>query len=212
MNFDTLAPHYRNLETALVGNILQGCRTAFLDEIRNCRRALGLGEGPGRFLVELLGNDLRVEVTCVEHSRRMNQETQSRLSESDYRRVRFEQADALTWQPRGKRFDLIATHFFLDCFSVDQVKALVAKAAASLKPDARWLLADFRMPERGWRRWRAHVLLTIMYRFFRIATGWSAERLTPPARFLEASGFRLAARWLTNFDFARSDLRLRGAP
>jgi SAM-dependent methyltransferase len=237
MSFDTLAPYYRIMERVTAGGILQRCRTAFLAETTSCRRALLLGEGPGRFLEELLRTNPQVEVTCVERSPCMIAEARSRLNASDLARVHFVQADALTWQPLtpsdGERvaegrvrgivksqerarplrggFDLIVTHFFLDCFRREELAALVAKIAASATADARWLLADFREPERGWRRWRGRAALALMYGFFRVATGLSASRLTPPDGFLEASGFRLAARRLANFEFAHSDLWRRTA-
>ena len=67
--------------------------------------------------------------------------------------------DALTWQPPRGVFDLVATHFFLDCFRRDELERLVAKVAASATDEARWLLADFRVPASGWRKWRARVVL-----------------------------------------------------
>lgn len=240
MSFDTLAPYYRTMERVSAGGILQRCRITFLAETTSCRRALLLGEGPGRFLEELLRTNSRVEVTCVENSPRMVAEARRRLDPSDLVRVHFVQADALAWQPHGRPattpslsdptgaergspqsqagtrplhggFDLIVTHFFLDCFSRAELAALVPRIAASATADARWLLADFREPERGWRRWRGRAALALMYGFFRITAGLSASRLTPPDEFLEAGGFRLAARRLANFELVHSDLWCRTA-
>lgn len=206
MSFDTLAPYYRGLEWVLAGGILHRCRTSFLAAAANSRRALLLGEGPGRFLVELLRANARVEITCVEHSARMIAEARRQLTETDLKRVVFEQADVLRWQPSHNDFDLIVTHFFLDCFQPGELRTLVADIAASTTANARWLLADFREAETGWRRWRARAVLAVMYGFFRVATGLSASRLTPPDTFLEANGFRLASRRLANFGLAHADL------
>lgn len=211
MSFDTLAPYYRIMEWVTAGGVLQRCRIAFLAEAGNSRRALLLGEGPGRFLAELLRTNPRVEVTCVERSPRMIEEARKRLNESELARVLFVQADALTWQPPRSTFDLVVTNFFLDCFRCEELAELVAKVSASTTADARWLLADFREPDSGWRRWRARAVLALMYGFFRVATGLSASRLTPPEEFLEASGFRLAARRLAKFGLAHSDLWRRAA-
>jgi Methyltransferase domain len=211
MSFDTLAPWYRAMEAVSAGGLLQRCRTAFLPETNGCRRALLLGEGPGRFLVELLRANPRVEVTCVERSPCMIQEAIREVKRQglDVARVRFEPSDALTWQPSLAVFDLVVTHFFLDCFRPDELERLIAKVAASATDDARWLLADFRMPERGWQRWRARMALALMYGFFRFATGLSASRLTPPDPLLEAVGFRLARQQRANFGLAHSDLWLK---
>ena len=212
MSFDTLAPFYRSMEFVSAGGLLQRCRTSFLDEVADCQRALLLGEGPGRFLVELLRKHPQVEVTCVESSARMIQEASrmvKRIGLSD-KRVRFVQSDALTWVAPEGAFDLVVTHFFLDCFRRDELEMLVPKVAASSTAEARWLLADFREPNRGWQKWRARGMLALLYLFFRFATGLSATRLTPPDNLLRAAGFRLAGRRIGNFGLVHSDLWQQG--
>lgn len=210
MSFDTLAPFYRGMEFVLAGGILQRCRTRFLSAAKESRNALLLGEGPGRFLTALLRFNPHVQVTCVERSSRMIQVARRQLSASELARVRFEQADALRWEPPRAEFDLVVTNFFLDCFPSDEVRLVVAKAALAARPDARWLLADFREPEHGWRRWRAKAVLALMYGFFQFATGLSASRLAVPDSFLESCGFRLATRRLANSGLVHSDLWVRG--
>ncbi len=207
MSFDTLAPVYRGTETVLAGGTLQRCRTAFLAETGGCHRALLLGEGPGRFLVELLRTRPHMEITCVERSPAMIREAakQARRMGLDASRVRFEQADALEWSPDGESFDLIASHFFLDCFQPFDLERLIRKLGTGAADNARWLLADFRVPDRGWRRSRAIAVHRLMYTFFRVVTGLSASRLTPPDPFLESAGFRLGGRMHFNFGLLHSD-------
>jgi ubiquinone/menaquinone biosynthesis C-methylase UbiE len=208
MSFDTLAPIYRGMETVTAGRIMQDCRTSFLTATANCRRALLLGEGPGRFLVELLRINPQIEVTCVERSPRMIQVALRHLNRHglNHTRMTFVPADALAWQPPEGKFDLVVTHFFLDCFPPHELTLLIPKIAACTGDGAHWLLADFQVPERGWRAWRARMILSLLYAFFRVATGLSASRLTPPDAFLEAAGFRLVKRRLNNFDLVHSDL------
>jgi ubiquinone/menaquinone biosynthesis C-methylase UbiE len=210
MSFDTLAPYYRLMERVTAGDILQRCRTSFLTEAGTCRRALLLGEGPGRFLGELLRANPHIEVTCVERSPRMIAEARDRLTQTELGRVRFEPADALAWQAAPHQFDLIVTHFFLDCFQPDELAPLVSKLALCATRDARWLVADFREPETGWRRWRARAVLALLYAFFRTVTELSASRLTPPDEFLARVGFRLTARRFANHGLVHSDLWERG--
>jgi len=209
MSFDTLAPIYRGMEWILAGSLMQRCRVAFLPDVRSCRHALLLGEGPGRFVPELVRANPEVVVTCVERSPRMIDEAAARLNEEQRSRVHFEQADALTWTTRESRFDLVVTHFFLDCFGPEQLEALITKISCGATDDARWLLADFREPEKGWRRWRAGLVLACMYAFFRFSTGLAASKLTPPDKFLAANGFELMNRRLANFGLIHSDLWAR---
>jgi ubiquinone/menaquinone biosynthesis C-methylase UbiE len=126
-------------------------------------------------------------------------------------RVTFEQADALTWQPPRQTFDLIVTNFFLDCFTPAELQRLIPNIAAAAKPDARWLLTDFRIPEGGWTRWRAQMVHALMYRFFRLATHLSATRLTPPDAFLTEAGFQRAQQRLYNFGLLHADLWIRAS-
>ena len=211
MSFDRLAPHYRRMEAVLAGKILQRARTAFLAETKSCRRALLLGEGPGRFLIELLKTNPQIQVHCVERSAGMILEAKRELSQNGLSEapVTFEEKDALTWKGRAGANDLIVTNFFLDCFTRAELQRLIPEIAASATEGARWLLADFRLPERGWTRWRAGIVLALMYRFFRVATDLSASQLTPPDEFLVAAGFERAQQRLWNFGLVRSDLWMR---
>ena len=208
MSFDTLAPWYRGMEFVTAGGLLQRCRTSFLAETRNSRRALLLGEGPGRFLIELLRANPRVEITCVERSPRMIDQAVRQLRRHGLNEVRveFQQCDALSWQPPRAQFDLVATHFVLDCFRRDELERLIASIGQSAAPDARWLLTDFRLPPRGWQRWRARAVLALMYSFFRVVTGLSASRLAPADDLMELAGFRRTRQCFANFGLVRAEL------
>ena len=208
MNFDRLAAYYPWLEFLCAGGLMQRCRTAFLPRLNHCRNALLLGEGPGNFLTELVRHHPHLQVTCVEQSAAMIQQARRRLEADrlDLCRVTFQQMDAIDWTPSSEKFDLVVTNFFLDCFRPEQLECLVPQLAASTSPRAIWLLADFQLPERGWQRWRARLLLAILYAFFRLTTSLAASRLTPPDRLLKAAGFRLAERRLASFGFAHADV------
>jgi hypothetical protein len=123
----------------------------------------------------------------------------------DCARIQFKQMDALDWTPPSEKFDLVVTNFFLDCFRAGQLQKLVPLLAESTTADAVWLLADFRVPESGWRRWRAKLILAMLYAFFKLTTALSANRLTPPDKFLMSAGFTLVDRRFASFGFAHSD-------
>jgi len=147
-------------------------------------------------------------VTCVEFCAGMVAQARRRLrvAGADESRVEFQQMDAFNWTPPLEKFDLIATHFFLDCFPAAQLEVLVPRLEKSATPDAIWLLADFQTPARGWQRWRAQLMLTMLYTFFRLTTALPAHQLTPPDPFLRNAGFTLVERRLASFGFAYSDL------
>jgi hypothetical protein len=128
------------------------------------------------------------------------------LQPAELARVTFIYVDVLRWRAPAKTFDLIVTHFFLDCFRADELSTFLPGLAASATEGARWLVCDFREPEKGWQRGRARIALFCMYTFFRHFTRISAARLTPPDELLRRSGFRLSARQVANFGLIHSDL------
>ncbi|MCU0750667.1 MAG: class I SAM-dependent methyltransferase, partial [Akkermansiaceae bacterium] len=146
MNFDRLAPCYRALEFLAAGNQLQRCRTAFLDSIPAPRRVLIAGEGNGRFLGEIARRFPYAAITVVDSSRTMLDLAKSRVSKSGAAasRIEFVHADLRDWTPaESGNFDLIVTHFFLDCFPPDRLAKVVARLSELAAPTATWLLADF---------------------------------------------------------------------
>lgn len=213
MSFDLLAPHYRWMEWLLAGQKLQRCRTAFVRAIPSPRRVLMLGEGNGRCLVELLSAYPEAHFTCVDASRRMLDRARARVQAYSMgdERVEFIHADVSEWQAPPGEFDLLVTHFFLDCFRADQLAEMVPRLAAAAAPDARWLLADFQEPASGVAKWRARGVLRAMYFFFQRVTRLPASRLTPPDAFLQQSGFVLRERTLSEWGLLHSDLWQRVA-
>jgi ubiquinone/menaquinone biosynthesis C-methylase UbiE len=207
MSFDALAPHYRWMEFILAGEKLQTCRTAFLCEVREAKSVLILGEGNGRFLAECRRSLPDASFVCVDASDRMLALAKRRCERMGMGpgKVKFLQADALRWLPPANSFDLIVTHFFLDCFAPGQLRELVAKLAQAATPQADWLLADFRVPCAGLRRRRAQVIHALMYAFFRVFTKLPARKLTPPDELLRAHGFALVQRRASEWGLLHSD-------
>jgi len=212
MSFDRLAPHYRWMEWVLAGNKLQRCRTAFLSQVKNARDILILGEGNGRFLAECKYGLGEARITCVDASARMLRLTQNRLRDHGLSTVgvNFVHADALTWDPPRQTFDLVVTHFFLDCFQPDQLEQLIARLSAASCTSTAWLVADFQVPQSSVGRYRARVIHWLMYTFFRVFTRLPARRLTDPDPFLKSHGYFLQDRLVTDWGLLRSDLWQRG--
>ncbi len=207
MSFDVLAPHYRWMELVSAGEKLQRCRTSFLSRVPRANSILIFGEGNGRFLVECRRRFPHATITVVDASARMIELARKRLSQQGVKsdRTNFIRADALVWEPPVGAFDLIVTHFFLDCFRADQLELLIPRLARAAAPKAHWLLADFQAAPAGWRRGRSRVILWLMYRFFVAATRLPARTLTPPDDLLERHGFILRAREIYDWELLHSD-------
>lgn len=188
MNFDRVAKPYRWLETFVFGGQLQAARCAFVRQIPERKYALVVGEGDGRFLEELrrVQPDLRVD--CLDMSAKMLALARDRVGDDE---VRYIEADLREATLPKARYDLIVTHFFLDCFDATELRKVVNKVAAAAADDAIWLIADFQEPARGWRRWWGRFLIATMYLFFRLVAGLKARCLIDYAPLLRERGFCL---------------------
>lgn len=210
MSFDRLAPHYRWMEAVLAGGLLQRCRTRWLGEVRDSRRVLLVGEGHGRMLEACAAALPDCEFVVLDQSEEMLVTARRRWAQIGGRqKVTFQPADLRAWQADRPAFDLVVTNFFLDCFTLEELPQVIANISAALAPQGRWLLADFSVPPKGWRRFRAQLVLALAYGFFQRATGISASRVTPPDGELRRAGFELRQREEFNHGLLHADLWVR---
>jgi hypothetical protein len=213
MSFDGLAPFYRTMETLCAGRKLQKCRTAWLPEIPAPCSILLAGEGHGRSLEACRRQFPEAKIVAVDASAGMLEQARANLERKglDSSKVEFVHANLLEWKPPREAFDLIVTHFFLDCFPEDQLAAVVSQLAAGARPDAHWLLADFQVAPSGAARWRSRCILAMLYAFFRLVTGLPASRLVCPEAALERAGFRRHRRRETEWKLLTSEWWQRDA-
>jgi ubiquinone/menaquinone biosynthesis C-methylase UbiE len=209
VSFDALAPWYRTLEWVAFGDDLQRCRVACLGEITAPRRALIVGEGNGRFLCELLRLHPGVEVDCLDASQRMLRLARERVDRELPGRaesVRFLHQDITLWTPPEHRYDLLVTHFVLDCFPEAAVAGIIKKLARAATDDVNWLLADFCVPANGIARLHARAWLAAMYMFFRVTARIDARELIDPTALLRAEAFGSARQHLLRCGFLKSEM------
>jgi hypothetical protein len=202
MNFDRIAPFYRAMEAVTAGGKLQQCRVAFLDEIPPPRRVLIAGEGHGRFLPELVRRFPGASITVVDSSRKMLEIARSKVPDSE---IDFVHADLCKWLPETGNFDLIVTHFFLDCFAPDGLRQVMARLGQWSTPDAHWLLADFQQAPGIVDGIRSRFILKLLYGFFRVTCNLQAMRLSPPERHLLSAGFTLHRRISTDWGLLKAE-------
>ncbi|HEY1583085.1 MAG TPA: class I SAM-dependent methyltransferase [Chthoniobacterales bacterium] len=202
MNFDRVAPHYLWLETLAFGDKLQEARTAFVRHVETPRRVLIVGEGNGRFLSEFVRWHPAAEVDCIEASGRMIELARAGF---EAKQVHFIRALVSEVELDQIHYDLVVTHFVLDCFDEETLPPLLAKLAQAATADASWLIADFCVPPRGWRRLGGRWLISLMYLFFRLVAGLETKRLVDYRPLLRANGFALKASKSSPNDIVRSE-------
>ncbi len=180
MNCDRIARWYRWLEYAGFGRALERRREAFLADVSTARRVLALGDGDGRALAALLKAAPNAKIDYIDISPRMLDLARARAGED---RVAYRHDDALTTPLPVNEYDLIVTHFFLDCFDQETQARLVARVTRAATPEARWLVSEFRRPG---------LLVRTLYLFFRAATGLKTQCLVDHHPLFYRHGFRLA--------------------
>jgi len=208
VNCDSIARWYRRLEYIGFGRELERRRTAFLGDAADARRILVMGEGDGRFLAALVEQNPEAEIDYVDLSERMLDLAFMRVGKCGGR-VRFAQTDARTDSLPCAAYDLIVTHFFLDCFDESDAARVVRKIAEAALPRARWMVSEFRQPGSGWRAVWARAWLRVLYLFFKITTGLKTSRLIDHRPLLQWEGFRLARTESARFGLLVSELWIR---
>jgi len=197
-NFDRLAKLYRWMELATFGPWLWRCRCAFLAEAAGCRHALVLGDGDGRFTARLLAENSTVEIDAVDASPAMLNAL-ARSAGRNAARVRTHLADARLWQPglssdalaNSQPYDLIVTHFFLDCFTTEEVQSLASELRREVAPSTLWVISEFAIPTGWFGRVLARPLISGLYLSFGWLTRLPVRALPDHRPALSAAGFTL---------------------
>ena len=188
MNCDSIAPYYAAMEFAVFGRTLERCRFHFLPELAGARRALVLGDGDGRFLGRLLAACPQLRADYFDCSAGMLAQAR-RVAGSE--RVTYYCSDVLSATLPASDYDLVVSHFFLDCFNPETLATVVERVSGAA-PRARWLISEFRVPEGRWLARPARALITLMYKFFSVTTGLTARALVDHRPFLKRAGFQLS--------------------
>jgi SAM-dependent methyltransferase len=200
-NFNRLARLYRWMEWTSFGPWLWWCRVAFLPQLAACRNALVLGDGDGRFTARLLRANPAIHIDTVDASPAMLRSLVRRAG-ADAVRVRTFCADARQWQPANPTpetsYDLIVTHFFLDCLTTEEIESLAATLRKAVSPPALWLVSEFAIPEGWFGTLVARPLVWWLYCAFGRLTGLTLRALPDHRSALQQSGFAIQQRrtWL----------------
>lgn len=202
MSFDRIAPFYRAMELVTAGGKLQRCRTAFLDDIPVPEKILIAGEGHGRFLPECARRFPEARIVVVDSSKKMLEIARQKTAS---KRVEFVHVDFLELIGPSREFDLIVTHFFLDCFTADELASVVRKIGTMATAEADWLLADFEIAPAGAARWRSRAIVGMLYRFFRAVAGLHADSLVSPDAEIQKAGFTVRRRQVYDWGLLKSE-------
>lgn len=191
VNFDPVARLYRWLEYLSFGPWLARCRSAQLAHLTGARHALLLGDGDGRFLLQLLAVNSGLRADVVDSSPSMLTILDRRVRQSGGENIRPHLADALQWEPCG-HYDLIVSHFFLDCFFPHQLEQLFDRVLPHAQPGAQWVVSEFAVPRNPLTAFLARGIIAALYRVFGLLTGLPVRALPDYAGCMVRRGLVLS--------------------
>lgn len=195
MSFDRVARWFGPLERLAFGQGMQRARESATNLLRaeeqSVRRALFVGDGDGRGALAFAQTRPAAELWLVDASHVFLDRARARLDAAGVE-ASYVHADVLTDELPDGPFDLIATHFLLDCFESPELGQVIASLTAVAARDARWIVSDFYVPESGAHHFLARAWLSLLYPFFRATARLQAERLEDPAPALGTNGWTRA--------------------
>jgi hypothetical protein len=189
-DFGRLVHIYRWMEWLSFGPFLWRCRCAFLDLLENHRVALVLGDGDGRFTARLLRENTNVAIDAVDASGAMLEELCRRAGSSS-NRVRTFLGDARGFCPSRRDYDLVVTHFFLDCLATTEVESIALRVGSHASDDAVWVVSEFAVPCSWYGQWVARPAISFLYLVFGGLTGLRNRRLPNHRLALTHAGWSL---------------------
>ncbi len=215
MNCERIARWYRWLEYAAFGKRLERCRNYYLHSVSDASKVLMLGEGDGRFLKAFTAVSMRSDIDYVDVSAAMLTIARHRLARArgtEDGTVGFFRSDVQNEPLPGSSYDLVITHFFLDCFNDQEIDRIVSTIAGSALTNTRWLVSEFHQPIRGVWKYAALCILYVIYAFFHWTTGLESRRLPSYKSALILNGFFLEREQMFLKGLLVSQLWRREAP
>jgi ubiquinone/menaquinone biosynthesis C-methylase UbiE len=190
-NFNKIAHAYRWLEYLSFGPLLHRCRTEYLKEVMPAQHALILGDGDGRFTSRLLSTNEQITIHALDCSTTMLSLLWKRAcAHKAQKRLILQQIDVRCFFPQNK-YDLVVSHFFLDCLTDIELRAVIRNIKPFLSPKTLWAVSEFAIPTTPWRNKLATLLISGLYIAFGWLTGLHVRHLPNHALILTEEGFLL---------------------
>lgn len=197
--FDRIARLYRPMEYLSFGLLLERCRFFHLPCLAAARHALVIGDGDGRFLARLLAANRQLCADAVDASPAMLRLLAARTAGCIGVRLNMFCTDARAFTPPAGDYDLVVTHFFLDCLTHAEAASLIDRMRPHLAPGALWLVSEFQVPATGrFAPAFARMLIAGLYAAFRLLTGLRVRQIPSWRKLLATAGFNRKAThsWL----------------
>ncbi len=211
--FDRLAGVYDLLVRLVFGRAIEKAQCALLEKLPPGGKILLIGGGTGWLLKPLCTQAKPAELLYLDASAAMIAKARAfarREIPQELEKITFLHGTQLDLTEQ-KMFDILITPFFLDLFSQKELPAVFEKLKQQLQPDGCWYLIDFQLPANAFRPF-ARALIWVMYRFFRLFTSMSGNKLCDPSSLFRDANFQLTHEKSFYLGMVKSQLweRMRG--
>jgi ubiquinone/menaquinone biosynthesis C-methylase UbiE len=195
MDCNRIAPFYEFFEHISFGRTLERRRFAFLSKMKGSHEILECGGGDGRFIARLVDENAKATIDFVDLSSKMTELAKRRVFKALPRgceRIKFYNQDIRKFSPRPEcqGYDLVITHFFLDCFTDLQTQEIVSRISGWAAPGAKWIVSEFNVPDERFRRMWTRGIVRSLYLAFRTTTGLQTTCLPDYGSALLRAGFQ----------------------
>lgn len=185
-DFSRLSKLYDLLGLLVFQGSLHKSQIYFLEKLPEAENVLILGGGTGKFLADLVKSGKAKKITYVDISPGMIARAEAKVEKLNAC-VEFicGGADSI---PAG-RYDLICTHYFLDCFDETELKELSGLLKSHLTENGVWHFTDFYLDEKA--SFFRTGLLSFLYFFFRLTCGLKVKELADFRKIFSEAGLKL---------------------
>ena len=142
-NYDLVARVYDALGMIYSGGQIHAAKNSQLTEMQPGDKVLYVGVGPGEDAV--LAAERGAQVTCLDLSAQMLRQAEARMKRHGCQ-AEFLQADVLQ-HDRHDHYDVVVVNFFLNVFSEQQMRDMLAYLVKLVRPAGKLLISDFATPQ-----------------------------------------------------------------
>ncbi len=132
------------------GDACEKTRNLFLGRFTQCRNALEVGSGTGRFAALFAAKDNPGELTLNDLSGEMLERAQLKLAASGWKGRCYLLPGDITRMETDQKFDVVILHFVLNMFPVGDRKEFLERCAGFLSEDGTLWVSDFLRPKYFW--------------------------------------------------------------
>jgi len=185
-NYDNIASYYDFLSQLVFGSSLIKAQSLFLNYVKPKSSILIVGGGTGRILEYLAREHASgLVITYVEISAKMI--AAARKRDWKQNQVYFVH-QAVEDFSSPLQYDVILTAFLFDNFTEPKIRLTFSQLDSMLNSGGLWLFADFTY-DKNKGKWWQKILLSLMYKFFRLTCHIEATDLINMEDIFDRNGY-----------------------